>query len=241
MSMTPFGTWLAEIGLGNYEDVFIANKIDFDVIHQLTDADLRELGLALGDRKRLLQAIARLDEQGAKEAVTAPIAPVNAASDAPSETALPHAGERRQLTVMLCDLVGSTALSEKLDPEELCDLLHAYRTLCGDVIARYDGFIARYVGDGILTYFGWPAAHEDDAERAVRAALEIVQTARRALRPRKSCRSTSASPPALSWLAKRRARGTRPGWRSAARPIWRHGCKASPRPIRSSSRPRPAA
>ena len=75
---------------------------------------------------------------------------------------------------MFCDLVGSTALSEKLDPEELRDLLHAYRTLCGDVIARYDGFVARYVGDGILTYFGWPAAHEDDAERAVRAALEIV-------------------------------------------------------------------
>ena len=79
-----------------------------------------------------------------------------------------------------CDLVGSTALSEKLDPEELRDMLHAYRTLCGDVIARYDGFVARYVGDGILTYFGWPAAHEDDAERAVRAALEIVQTTRRA-------------------------------------------------------------
>ena len=81
---------------------------------------------------------------------------------------------------MFCDLVGSTALSEKLDPEELRDLLHAYRTLCGDVIARYDGFVARYVGDGILTYFGWPAAHEDDAERAVRAALEIVQTVKRA-------------------------------------------------------------
>jgi class 3 adenylate cyclase len=81
---------------------------------------------------------------------------------------------------MFCDLVGSTALSEKLDPEELRSLLHAYRTLCGDVIARYDGFVARYVGDDILTYFGWPTAHEEDAERAVRAALEIVQTAKRA-------------------------------------------------------------
>ena len=77
---------------------------------------------------------------------------------------------------MFCDLVGSTALSEKLDPEELRSLLHAYRTLCGEVIARYDGFVARYVGDGILTYFGWPTAHEEDAERAVRAALEIVHT-----------------------------------------------------------------
>ncbi len=80
---------------------------------------------------------------------------------------------------MFCDLVGSTALSEKLDPEELRSLLHAYRTLCGDVITRYDGFVARYVGDGILTYFGWPMAHEDDAERAVRAALEIVHTVKR--------------------------------------------------------------
>ena len=94
--------------------------------------------------------------------------------------AAPAGGERRQLTVMFCDLVGSTALSEKLDPEELRSLLHAYRNLCGDVIARYDGFVARYVGDGILTYFGWPTAHEEDAERAVRAALEIVQTVKRA-------------------------------------------------------------
>ena len=81
---------------------------------------------------------------------------------------------------MFCNLVGSTGLSEKLDPEELGRLLHAYRTLCGEVIARYDGFVARYVGDGILTYFGWPTAHEEDAERAVRAALEIVRTVKRA-------------------------------------------------------------
>jgi class 3 adenylate cyclase len=81
---------------------------------------------------------------------------------------------------MFCDLVGSTVLSKKLDPEELRSLLNAYRTLCGDVIARYDGFVARYVGDGILTYFGWPTAHEEDAERAVRAALEIVHTVKRA-------------------------------------------------------------
>jgi class 3 adenylate cyclase len=89
-------------------------------------------------------------------------------------------GERRQMTVMFCDLVGSTALSEKLDPEELRGLLHAYRNLCGEVITRYDGFVARYVGDGILTSFSWPTAHQEDAERAVRAALEIVQTVQRA-------------------------------------------------------------
>jgi class 3 adenylate cyclase len=84
---------------------------------------------------------------------------------------------------MFCDLVGSTALSEKLDPEELRSLLHAYRTHCGEVIARYDGFVARYVGDGILTYFGWPTAHEEDPERAVRAGLEIVHAVKLASSP----------------------------------------------------------
>ncbi len=170
--MTAFEKWLADIGLQSYDAVFASNKIDFDVIRSLSDTDLRELGLALGDRKRLLQAVARLDQQPdtAKPAV--------ALSSVPEP--VPPSGERRQLTVMFCDLVGSTALSEKLDPEELRSLLHAYRTLCGDVIARYDGFVARYVGDGILTYFGWPTAHEEDAERAVRAALEIVHTVKRA-------------------------------------------------------------
>ncbi|HEY4042614.1 MAG TPA: adenylate/guanylate cyclase domain-containing protein, partial [Rhodopila sp.] len=170
--MTPFAMWLADIGLGDYDSVFAANKIDFDVVRSLSDVDLRELGVALGDRKRLLQAVAKLDGQPAADAL-APATP-------PAEATVSPGGERRQLSVMFCDLVGSTALSEKLDPEELRSLLHAYRTLCGDVIARYDGFVARYVGDGILTYFGWPAAHEEDADRAVRAALEIVQTVKRA-------------------------------------------------------------
>ena len=174
--MTPFGTWLDEIGLGSYDVVFASNKVDFDVIRSLSDTDLRELGLALGDRKRLLQAVARLDGQHA--AITS--TPVAVPATGLDEDAVSRGGERRQLTVMFCDLVGSTALGEKLDPEDLRSLLHAYRTLCGDVIARYDGFVARYVGDGILTYFGWPTAHEEDAERALRAALEIVHTVKRA-------------------------------------------------------------
>jgi class 3 adenylate cyclase/tetratricopeptide (TPR) repeat protein len=177
--MTALGQWLAEIGLGRYDDVFVSNGIDFDVIRSLSDADLRELGLTLGDRKRLVQAIAGLDEQRAADTVTPVVSPATT-SGSLREDAAPSGGERRQLTVMFCDLVGSTALSEKLDPEELRNLLHAYRTLCGEVIARYDGFVARYVGDGILTYFGWPTAHEEDAERAVRAALEIVHTVERA-------------------------------------------------------------
>jgi Adenylate and Guanylate cyclase catalytic domain len=123
-------------------------------------------GLFLG---RLLKAIAAL---GVAE--TAPAS----ASRRLREDAVPHGGERRQLTVMFCDLVGSTALSEKLDPEELRNRLHSYRILCGDVIARYDGFVARYVGDGILTYFGWPTAHEEDAERAVRASSRLRRNKR---------------------------------------------------------------
>jgi len=173
--MIALGQWLAEIGLGSYDVVFSSNKIDFDVIRSLTDADLRELGLALGDRKRLLQAAAKLDEQR-----PADISCPTVALTPSHEAAILLGGERRQLTVMFCDLVGSTALSEKLDPEELRSLLHAYRTLCGEAIARYGGFIARYVGDGILTYFGWPIAHEEDAERAVRAASEIVRTVQQA-------------------------------------------------------------
>jgi class 3 adenylate cyclase len=156
--------------------VFTSRALGVSAPCALSDTDLRELGLALGDRKRLLQAVARLDGQHA--AITS--TPVAVPATGLDEDAVSRGGERRQLTVMFCDLVGSTALGEKLDPEELRSLLHAYRTLCGDVIARYDGFVARYVGDGILTYFGWPTAHEEDAERPVRAALEIVHTVQRA-------------------------------------------------------------
>jgi class 3 adenylate cyclase/tetratricopeptide (TPR) repeat protein len=167
-------SWLRNLGLERYEAAFRENGVSAEVLCLLTAEDLRELGVAaVGHRRQLLAAIAKLNEQRTTDTVS----PATATASAPPHEA---SGERRQLTVMFCDLVGSTALSEKLDPEELRGLLHAYRTLCGDVIARYDGFVARYVGDGILTYFGWPAAHEEDAERAVRAALEIVQTVKRA-------------------------------------------------------------
>ena len=175
--MTSFGHWLTEIGLESYASVLAQNEVDFDVLASLTEADLLALGLPLGARKRLLQAVAKLDGQGAAEALAPPTA---SSALSPSPTPEPPTGERRQLTVMFCDLVGSTALSEKLDPEELRSLLHNYRTVCGKVIARYEGFVARYVGDGILTYFGWPQAHEEDAERALRSALEIVQAVKRA-------------------------------------------------------------
>src|SRR3954463_14655472 len=173
------GAWLRELGLDQYEAAFRENGVDAEVLPTLTGEELKDIGVSLiRHRRRLLEAIAKLQDDGASSQATKPSgdhpAPI------PADDDVSQSGERRQLTVMFCDLVGSTALGEKLDPEELRSLLHAYRTLCGDVIARYDGFVARYVGDGILTYFGWPAAHEDDAERAVRVALEIVQTVKRA-------------------------------------------------------------
>ena len=171
--------WLRSLGLERYEAAFRENDVDAQMLPSLTADDLKEIGItSLGHRRRLLEAIAalRIESVPAGDPVQFSSAPPTGPTRSLAETT----GERRQLTVMFCDLVGSTALSEKLDPEELRSLLHAYRTLCGDVIARYDGFVARYVGDGILTYFGWPTAHEEDAERAVRAALEIVQTVKRA-------------------------------------------------------------
>ena len=179
--MKSFADWLTEIGLESYAPTFQQNDIDFAVVRDLSEGDLKELGLTLGHRKKFQQALVRLDDT---PRVNSDFDAALAASPIPppalSATHESSGGERRQLTVMFCDLVGSTALSEKLDPEELRSLLHNYRTVCGEVIERYEGFVARYVGDGILTYFGWPKAHEEDAERALRAALEIVQSVKRA-------------------------------------------------------------
>ena len=178
--MKSFESWLIENGLGSYTALFLKNKVCFDVVRSLSEADLRELGIALGDRKRILQAISKLEGQSTTAVSAVPVGSSPIVPSTPFPAPETAAGERRQLTVMFCDLVGSTALSEKLDPEELRSLLHNYRTVCGEVIARYEGHVARYVGDGILTYFGWPKAHEEDAERALRAALEIIKEVKRA-------------------------------------------------------------
>ncbi len=151
--MRDIGSWLEGNGLGAYAERFEAERIDHDILPQLTDEALSALGLPLGDRLRLLNAIKDLE-----------------APPAPRQEA-----ERRQITVMFCDLVGSTALSEQLDPEDLRGLMQEYQQAAGAVIERYGGHVAQYLGDGLMTYFGWPQAHEDDAERAVRASLEIVE------------------------------------------------------------------
>jgi class 3 adenylate cyclase len=159
------GAWLRGLGLGQYEGMFRESEIEADVLSELTKIDLEKLGLPLGPRKRILKAIAALNAPG--EAVAAPVA---AAALPPAAT-----GERRQLTVMFCDLVGSTALAAGLDPEDMGDLIRAFQGAVAAAVARFDGHVAKLMGDGALIYFGYPRAHEDDAERAARAALGIVE------------------------------------------------------------------
>jgi len=156
--------WLRSLGLSQYEPLFRQNDIDAEVLSELTDGDLEKFGVSFGHRKRLLKAIAGL---GPAEIASKPTssAPKPSSSDAP---------ERRQLTVMFCDLVGSTALSTRFDPEDLREVIAAYHRAVDGVVARFDGFVAKYMGDGVLVYFGYPRAHEDDAERAVRAGLGTI-------------------------------------------------------------------
>ena len=165
-------SWLSGIGLGNYAAGFAENGVDWDVLLDLTEADLTELGLSLGDRKRLLKAIAGLNLGGAgAPALDESKAPPPSPTAVPIATSPKAMAERRSITVMFIDLVGSTPMSEKLDPEDLREVLRVFHEHCAAVIEVDDGHIARYLGDGILVYFGYPQAHEDDAARAVRAGL----------------------------------------------------------------------
>src|SRR5215213_8346284 len=165
------GTWLRDLGLGQYEQVFRENDIDLAVLADLTADDLSGLGIAsIGHRRKLLAAIAAL--RAGSDPVPTATAPVAAAV---AGSALPPPGaERRQLTVMFCDLVGSTALASRLDPEDMREVIGAYHRCVAKTVARFDGFVAKYMGDGVLVYFGYPQAHEHDAERAVRAALKLL-------------------------------------------------------------------
>ena len=171
------GIWLRGLGLRQYEQVFHDNDIDIDLLHELTDADLRTMGVdSLGHRKRLLRAIVEL--RGGVQQEARP--PPPAASPAETGRSLAQAGtatgaERRQLTVAFVDLVGSTALSGRLDPEDMREVIRAYQDAVADGVVRFAGHIAKFMGDGVLAYFGWPVAHEDEAERAVRAGLAAVE------------------------------------------------------------------
>ena len=163
--------WLRSLGLERYEAVFRENEITERVLSSLTAEDLKELGLtALGHRRILLDAIAALRADASGKA---PSADVTTTSSAPSASPEDRA-ERRQVTVMFSDLVGSTALSARMDPEDLRELISAYQKCVKETVERFGGFVAKYMGDGVLVYLGYPQAHEDDAERAVRAGLELV-------------------------------------------------------------------
>jgi predicted ATPase/class 3 adenylate cyclase len=163
--MQPIGEWLEKLGLGQYAQRFAENGIDVSDLRYLTDQDLKDIGVLLGHRRRILAAIAEL-------AGAAPVMPQPAS---PPEEKRRHDAERRHLTVMFTDLVGSTALSTKLDPEDLRSVIGAYHKCVAETVARFDGFVAKYMGDGVLAYFGYPHAHEDDAERAVRTGLALIE------------------------------------------------------------------
>jgi class 3 adenylate cyclase len=156
--------WLRSLTLEQYAPAFEQNHISPELLPSLTADDLKELGIAsVGHRREMLEAIAELCAE-----------PVAAADVLAPEPDVGSVAERRQLTVMFCDLAGSTALSARLDPEELHDVIAAYHRSVAAVVRRFDGLVAKYMGDAVLAYFGFPRAHEDDAERAVRAGLDIV-------------------------------------------------------------------
>jgi class 3 adenylate cyclase len=158
--------WLQGIGLARYAGLFRDNDIDGEILRRLSGDDLKDLGVSLGHRKKLLEAIEALG------AAAEPAMP-------PPTAAARREAERRQLTVMFVDLVGSTALSARLDPEAMSDILRGYQNTVAGEVSRFEGSVAKLMGDGVLAYFGWPRAHEDDAERSVRAGLAIVTSVAR--------------------------------------------------------------
>ncbi len=159
--------WLEVLGLGKYGDVFAENEIDFETLPRLDTEDLKELGLPIGPRKKLLAAIEAMDM-----AASSAVAGIDTNNQQITRVG---EAERRQLTVMFCDLVGSTALSTRLDPEEYREVIRSYQDACAGMITRYDGYVAKFMGDGVLAYFGWPRGHENDAERAISAGLGVVE------------------------------------------------------------------
>jgi class 3 adenylate cyclase len=163
------GSWLRSLGLERYEAAFRENEIDGTILRRLTAEDLKDIGVGpVGHRRKLLEAIATLCTDAGVRAL-----PDDAGFGRPITLAEDHA-ERRQVTVMFSDLVDSTALSARMDPEDLRDVISAYQQSVGASVRRFGGFVAKYLGDGVLIYFGYPQAHEDDAERAVRAGLDLI-------------------------------------------------------------------
>src|SRR6201987_5785832 len=159
--MQQIADWLEKLSMSEYAQRFAENGISLSALRHLTDQDLKDIGVLLGHRRIMLAAIQELGSPAVAQRVTAELKPQDAA-------------ERRQVTVMFSDLVGSTALSARMDPEDLREIISAYQKCVADIVQRFGGFVAKYMGDGVLVYFGYPQAHEDDAERAVRAGLELA-------------------------------------------------------------------
>ncbi len=169
-------TWLRGLGLERYEQAFRDNAISIEILSKLTADDLKDIGVTVvGHRRALLEAIASLQIGPELASIAAAPTTGTRAPPAAPQTASPTQAERRQLTVMFVDLVGSTALAHRLDPEEMGEILHAYQDAVAGMVGRFEGHVAKFMGDGVLAYFGWPRAQEDAAERAVRAGLAIVK------------------------------------------------------------------
>src|SRR5215468_9909470 len=160
--MQQIADWLEKLGMSEYARRFAENGIGFAALRHLTDQDLKDIGVLLGHRRIMLAAIRELENPAVAQPVMAELKPQDTA-------------ERRQVTVMFADLVGSTALSARMDPEDLREIISAYQGSVANTVHRFGGFVAKYMGDGVLVYFGYPQAHEDDAERAVRAGLELTR------------------------------------------------------------------
>ena len=185
--------WLRGLDLECYERAFRENAINEAILPKLTAEDLRDLGVtAVGHRRILLDAIAALRAEAFRETTERSVEPDCSGGKTPE-------AERRQLTVMFADLVGSTALSARLDPEDLREIIGAYHRCAVETVSRFGGFVAKYMGDGVLVYFGYPQAHEDDADQAVRSALALSRRSADLMRLRNS-RSASALRPGWSSL-----------------------------------------
>ena len=173
--MTDLRKWLEEQGLSACAEVLEANDVDLDVLPQITDDDLKEIGLSLGNRRRLLAAASKRAQGNRKAPEAAQPETMGDSGEGTREHAPPREAERRQVTVLFCDLAGSTELAQRLDPEKLHEVMRGYQDAVSGPITRFGGFVAKFLGDGVLAYFGWPQAYEDEAERAIHASFEALR------------------------------------------------------------------
>ena len=188
--MQDIQSWLEELGLNKFASAFADAEVEFSDLAELTEDDLKEIGLPVGPRRRVSNAIAAMKNLVDSAPANTPDASPESATTPPSTSAPPSDAERRHLTVMFVDLVGSTEMATRMDAEDMRDVITSYQNTVAGVVSRYEGFVAKFMGDGVLCYFGWPRANEDDAERAVRAGLSIIEAVRKAKAPDGSPLST---------------------------------------------------